>query len=417
VSTEANTISYPPRFESLSKLQELVTRTYSAELWQAVKAGLALAASLSLSGRTNPLTLIFEGAPGRGKSTVVNMFAPDREENFQYLYRLDSFTPKSFVSHAANIPKKEMEQVDLLPKLKNKLLVTKELAPLFRGREEALRESFATLTAVLDGKGHLSASGVHGTRGYGTAHVFNWIGGTTPIPAKTDEIMAQLGNRLLRYEIVGEKESEADLVEFVRTYEARPIEDECKTLTNLFVAAYFQQFPPNSVDQSRIALTTGDRLQLVRLAKLTAQGRVELHRDDLSVDFIPGEPEGPQRLILLLRTYLLGFALLNPERKVNDEGIASVRHVAFSSIPRNRRRVLRALLTVSGELTTADAEKVLGVSQPTARNLMKELAATGLAIFDGGTGSAASRLVLADDWKWLLPQEAFAESETQLCEV
>jgi hypothetical protein len=94
-----------------------------------------------------------------------------------------------------------MNQVDLLPKLKDKVLLTKELAPLFRGSDDELRANFATLTAVLDGKGHVSASGVHGTRGYDGRIVFNWLGGTTPIPARTDVIMGQMGNRLLRYEI------------------------------------------------------------------------------------------------------------------------------------------------------------------------------------------------------------------------
>jgi hypothetical protein len=39
------------------------------------------------------------------------------------IYRSDKFTPKAFVSHAANKKKGELEKNDLLPKLKNKVLV------------------------------------------------------------------------------------------------------------------------------------------------------------------------------------------------------------------------------------------------------------------------------------------------------
>src|SRR5438309_1610364 len=126
------------------------------------------------------------------------------------------------------VKKKDIQQVDLLTRLRQKTLLVKELAPLFRGREDELRENFATLTAVLDGKGHMTASGVHGTRGYEGNFVFNWLGATTPVPAKTDAIMAQLGNRLLRYEIVGNEQSEEELMEFTMSSDPGRTEEECR---------------------------------------------------------------------------------------------------------------------------------------------------------------------------------------------
>ena len=229
------------------------------------------------------------------------MFAPDRATTTKYLYRLDGFTSKSFVSHAASKTTSELTEIDLLPKIKDKLLITKELAPLFRGREDALRENFATIAAVLDGKGHLSASGVHGTRGYEGEHVFNWIGGTTPIPADTDRIMAQLGNRLLRYEIIGQAPTEDELLEFAASYTASDVDRRCKQLVNQFLEAHFQKFPLGSVELSSIEMTEEQRRSFVRAAQLTAQGRVETQRLEVqsndgqrSHDYVSGEPEGPQ---------------------------------------------------------------------------------------------------------------------------
>jgi len=111
-------------------------------------------------------------------------------------YRSDKFTPKAFVTHAANIKKDELAQIDLLPKLNGKVLLTKELAPLFRGREEDLKDNFSILISVLDGKGFTSDSGTHGRRGYSEPVLFNWIGATTPLPPSTHRLMSQLGTRL-----------------------------------------------------------------------------------------------------------------------------------------------------------------------------------------------------------------------------
>jgi hypothetical protein len=350
----APNILKPTASDILKELEGKITQTYSGELWQATLAALAVLASLSLKARSNPLTLIFEGASGRGKSTVINMFAPDRNETRKYLYRLDKFTPASFVTQAASIAKEDLDGIDLLPKIKDKLLVTKELAPLFRGREDALRETFGTLAAVLDGKGHKTASGVHGTRGYDENHVFNWIGGTTPIPPQTDAIMAQLGNRLLRYEIVGEKQSEEELLKFLQTYKAATIEDECKALANSLVELHFEANPVSSVEQESISFPTELMIDLLRLSKLVAQARVEVGRVKIEndVEYCAGEPEGPHRVGVLLRTYALGYALMIGKPEVDAEVLESVRHLAFSSIPRNRRKLLRALLLSGGRIET-----------------------------------------------------------------
>lgn len=398
---------------TLIELEAEVLAYYSAELWTGTKAALGVLASLSLADRANPLTLIFEGAAGRGKSTIVNMFTPIGE-NSEFMYRLDAFTPKSFVTHAANVPNEQREEIDLLPKLKDKLLVTKELAPLFRGREEALRENFATLTAVLDGKGLRSASGVHGTRGYEGEYIFNWIGATTPIQARTDTIMAQLGNRLVRYEIVGEEESLEDLIAFAEKFQPARTEDRCRELVNRFASQFFKAHPVGSVRRESIQTPKDSLVDIVRLAQLTAAGRVELTTSDNGDEWVKvGEPEGPHRIILLLRTLASGLALLDEHPSVNADVMNTIRHVAFSSIPKDRRKTLRAVLANGGKIDSLTLEGRLNVSRPTARRMLLELAATGICEHTTGSGREGNRISLAEHWVWLLPPDA--ESETQVC--
>ncbi len=409
----------------LERLKTEVISRYNAELWEALRAGLAVICSLSLKNRSNPVALIYEGPSGRGKSTVINMCEPDRPETRKVLFRLDTFTPKSFVSHAANVSREDLEKNDLLPQLKQKTLLTKELAPLFRGTENALRENFAMLTAVLDGRGHRSASGVHGPRGYEGAHVFNWLGATTPIPSRTDAVMAQLGNRMVRYEIVGQEAEDEDLIAFVESYQPAIIEDKCRAMVNALIAEHFKEFGGDTFDPQQILIPQEVKVQFINLARLTACGRVELEACGTGEDeqYVAGVPEGPQRIILILRSIALGQALLESKGDLNPEIMNTIRHICFSSIPRNRRQLLRAVLITGGHLSSKEASRILRVSLPTARRFMRELAATGIVDLQSGAGNIPDRVKLAEKWQWLIGREPIAddgqfdpaENEMEVC--
>jgi hypothetical protein len=397
--------------ERLAALEETVTDVYGEELWIATKTGIAVIAALSFKGIANPITLLYEGGAGRGKSTIINILNPDRESTRKLVYRLDNFTPKAFVSHAANVSKEDIGKIDLLPQLTNKVLLVKELAPLFKGREDELRANFAMLTTVLDGKGYVSASGVHGTRGYEGSYVFNWLGATTPVSAKTDAIMAQLGNRILRYEIVGRKQSEQELVEFARNFQPETKEATCRKAVNDFLEIHFGQYPSRTVSPDSIEIPNDVAVELVRLANLIADGRVEVTRTtDIEEEFLAGISEGPHRIIVYLRTIAQGLALICGRDAVNAEDLDIMRLIAFSTINFTRREVLRAVLVARGTLTSAELESKLGVSRPTARARMRELAATGIVSLKKSSGSIGESLTLTEDWKWLLPQDT-AEPE------
>src|SRR3990172_3902192 len=117
-------------------------------LWPAVEVGLSVCGTLLLADNSNPVAVIYVGPPSSSKTTVADMFAGHR-----LCYRSDNFTPASFVSHAANRSAKDLQKVDLLPRIKHKVLVTPELATIFRGKEDDLVNQFKIITRVLDGQG------------------------------------------------------------------------------------------------------------------------------------------------------------------------------------------------------------------------------------------------------------------------
>ena len=394
-STDTSTVT-------LADVADLILQHYRQELCQAIKASLGVVASLSLKKRDHCLVVVFEGPSGRGKSIVIRVTMPDRESTGNYLLRVDDFTPASFVSHASNRNTKQLDKIDLLPKLKDKVMLTKELAPLFRDDEKELRQNFARLTSILDGDGYKTQSGMHGARGYDGRYVFNWIGATTPIPQRTHKIMAQLGNRILIYEIAGEDTSEDDLMEFARSYGTNDTVAECCKLVNDFVDAHFLQHPIESVDPESIAIPDELLRELIRYAKLISCGRVEVERHDRGTLEV-GPAEGPQRIILLLQTLARGLALADGRTAVAGDDLSLIRHIAFSSIPTKRRELLRALLAGGGTLDSSQVEAALDTSRPTALNRIRELGATGIAVYSEGDpkSSTPASITLADEWKWL----------------
>jgi hypothetical protein len=130
-------------------------------LWPAVDVGLATCATLLLADNTNPVAVIYEGPPASSKTTVADMFAGHPSATVR-----TTSTPAAFVSHATNQRRESLAKVDLLPRIRHKVLVTPELATIFRGKDDDLVNQFKIITRVLDGQGLVTDSGAQGRRGY-----------------------------------------------------------------------------------------------------------------------------------------------------------------------------------------------------------------------------------------------------------
>jgi hypothetical protein len=392
---------------------------YYHGLAPSVRAYLAVFGAMSLGGRTKPLSLIFETPSGYGKTAVLQMaFAEQGSRMAKYVYRSDCFTPKSFVSHAANVSAAELESIDMLPKLKDRVLITKELAPIFRGRQDELTSNFSMLISVLDGKGFVSNSGSRGERGYHGSIVFNWVGATTPIPAETHQLMAQLGTRFLFYEVPAHLPTEADLLVFLDSeHSAHEAEKKCNEAVQNFVCQFFERHPLGTIDKGAIEFPDAYKIQLVRLAKLLTQGRAKLRYEKVGAEYeavSADPPEAPYRALQSLKELAFGHALISGRFEITLDDLGLVRDVALSSVPGHLRPIIKAL-TSSESVDTATCRSLCGVSSPTARKRFRELELLGLADpIPAPASNESNQIALADQYSWL---REGTENETEVCVV
>jgi hypothetical protein len=166
------------------------------ELWEPVEFTLSVRTVLIIADITLPFAGIVLGPSGGLKTATIELY-----RNTKDTYYLDSFTAKSFVTHNTGIPKEKLDEIDLLPALKDKLFLTPELSPTFSKKEDDLNEILGIITRVLDGQGYESQSGAQGYRGYTGKHMFVWIGAAVDVPRKVHRLLATLGPKLYFFRI------------------------------------------------------------------------------------------------------------------------------------------------------------------------------------------------------------------------
>jgi hypothetical protein len=408
----------PPTSSNRNLLEELVNPKigkYYPALLDTVHACLSVCVTLSLKNKTKPLSLILETPSGYGKTAVLQMFFeppnPDPKKKAwylaEYIYRSDKFTPKSFVTHAANVKKADLEKMDLLPKLKNKVLITKELAPIFRGRETEMQENFSILISILDGKGFTSDSGSQGTRGYKEPIIFNWLGATTPLKAQTHRLMSQLGTRLLFFEVPVSEPTDAELLLYAKTNEAGAAEAECNLAVNNFLMEFFGRHPKDSIDQDSILFPEDLLEQLVGWARFLVKARSEVKYDKEYKEWEPIAAlpsEGPWKVINYFKELAMGHALIHGRRKIEESDLEFVAHVALSSVPGHLRNVIKQL-RIHDKLESPLGEKLCAVSRPTIRKYFKELDILGIVKLKVGDDFADEphTVTLTSEYRWLKP--------------
>ena len=359
---------------------------------------------LLLNDVANPFALALVDVPSSGKTITLNFFDVPH-----LAYTTDNFTPASFVSHASNVKREELANVDMLPRIRYRTLIVRDLAPIFGVKEDELLKTIGILTRALDGEGLETDSGVHGKRGYKGDWLFMLLAGTTPIPPRVFKVMGTLGSRLFFLALHSNAKSHDELIAQNRGTARREKERICREATDSFLRTLWTA-NPGAVEWDKNGDPDNCLRVIARCAELLAalRGAIQVWQTDDSVNHNVPVTEQPDRINCLLYNLARGHALLCGRTRLEEADLAPVLEVTFDSAPTIRSKVFRSLLEQNGTLKTAQVEKLLRCSKPTALKEMEALAVLGVADKTDGDaeyGRPEHELRLAEKFQWFLTDE------------
>ncbi len=328
---------------------------------------LATVCQLLIKDVKNPFALVIVDVPSSGKTISLDFFAGLPE----IVYPTDKFTAASFVSHAANIKKEKLAEIDLLPRIRFKTLIARDMASVFSDKQDVLEESLGILTRVLDGSGLQKDSGVHGGRGYKGNYSFMMLAASTPLRKKIWDVMGNLGARLFFLNLRQPDPSIEDLTEQLTSGSFPEKEQRCLYATNELLKTIWNQYP-EGIDWDR----RRDKKELLgliaRCATLLARARGVLK--DMGKDELEPQTEKPSRLNQLLYNFARGNAIANGRLELKLYDIKQSLVLATESSPPNRSQIIIHLLENSGVSNSTSLEKLLKCSKPTVIKYAEELA-------------------------------------------
>ena len=319
------------------------------------------------------------------------------EEVREWLYRSDKFSTASFVSQSASVSITRLGQVDLLPRIKNRVLITPELAPTFRGKREEIEGRFSILARVLDGRGLMVDGGTHGRRGYEGDYPFLWLGATTYLSPVAFEAMASVGNRIFFFDTSPPRPGLAELAELAMRGGSAGNEEACTKACDGLLDHFFTEHLDDDEDDENGSLSLLSRPTLeLKEASVIASAAWMIARLRAQK---PGQEEYEYRIVESLTLLAQGRAAIEGSSVVRPEHLQIIRHIAMSSARPELRPVIAALLQDdSGALDVGEVKELSDCSRDTALERMKALARTRVCRFHKGRApKKPSRVQLAPE--------------------
>jgi predicted transcriptional regulator len=407
---------HPGMEQKIYNLKKTIEEQFPG-LWKPTEACLSVLAQLLIKDVSNCFLLVFVGAPASRKTTVLQWFA-----GIDLTYRSDDFTPSSFVSHYAGATEEKLAEIDLLPRIKGKVLLTPELLPIFDAPYETLMRNMGIITRILDGQGYTSDSGVHGQRGYKGFegdYVFHWLGAIALVPHRIWSLLGNMGPRIYFYQFPKEEEKEAKEL-------AKELQDDftnktkiCRNAVHNFISYLWNNY--SQIGKWEKEKDYSSALEAIaNLAMLLAKLRGNIEYQHVDEPGENGEEsretytqpiiEEPHRANQVLYNLARGHALLYGRKFITDADIPLVTKIALNSANTDRVKLFEILLDNNGTATTKQFEERLDCSANMAIRTMTTLKILGLIdISKDNPGEKGGRpmkiAVLKPKFQWVLKQE------------
>ena len=376
----------------ISALKEKWENVIGANKWDYFEACLSAVCTLFLKDNKNPLGIVIIGPSAGSKSTILNMF--------KYLpngltHHTDKFTPASFLTQATNVPKDKLEEVDLIRKLPNRVLLVPDLAPMFGRKEQDVRESLSILTRVMDGDGLSNDGGVQGHREFNEECVFVLLGAVVKITPAIWRIVSEMGTRLLfmRMDRINIHTSQNKLL-MSQLRNADSFELEISEIRKLVHELISDRIENIGIRKVSIQLPDETELELIsKISELVAKLRITVDRE-AGLE----QNEAPVRVAKQLINILKGRAIVYGRDKIIESDIQLALHIALSSVNECRGQIVKYAIEKCGEYIKLE-EFVANTSYMSTK-LREELnTLTQIGILVEGKDGNANRWKLDDKWE------------------
>jgi hypothetical protein len=131
------------------KLQDLkqAVQDEMPEIWPGIEFVLSVSRILNIEGCSLPFIGIILGRPSSYKTVILELI-----RGWYNTFYTDNFTARSFVSHSTSVDPEQLEQIDMLPRIRNRIFLTPELSPMFTTKEEDLTQLLGIITRIADGQ-------------------------------------------------------------------------------------------------------------------------------------------------------------------------------------------------------------------------------------------------------------------------
>jgi hypothetical protein len=395
--------------EKYQNLKDVIGNTMP-EIWPGLEFELSILRILSIEGCTLPFIGIILGRPSSYKTVIISLL-----KRWINAFYTDNFTARSFVSHSTAVnSKEELEEIDMLPKIKGKMFLTPELSPMFTTKEEDLIQLLGIITRIADGHGYVSDSGAHGHRGYDEDIMFTWTGAAVDIPYKVYKLLGNLGAKLYFFRMKFDEQTTDQLMDYAADDEEfNPQVLEIRNALYDYLK-WFEICPAmtpkmkwdksnDSMDALKYIVGMADLLSYLRCV-----AQVWETHDSQGSDYAYSisQREIPRRAITCLKNLARGHALLTGRNHITLDDISMIIKTALDTAPIERVSLFSLLIANNGLLTTTQILQSLKVSRPTALRTMAEFKAIDLVEMEDfreeGQNNYSKRIVLNPRFNWFL---------------
>jgi hypothetical protein len=339
----------------MAELRETLTRWLSIPAEDADLIDFALAVYISHRIPGDPLWGIIIDASGGGKTELLRSLRNRPDTEF-----LSKLTEKTLVSGFRD-PKHPNDDPSLLPKLNEKVLIIKDLAPLLSMRREARNSIIADLRDAYDGFSDHGRGNV-GKVAYESR--FSLLTAATLAIERFDTVEQELGERFIKIRARGD--GSRDKVR--RAIGNIGADNSMRTEIEGAIGAFL-----GSIKVTTTPIPQELQEQLVLLSDFTAKARSSVARDrNGDLQYHPRAEVGT-RLGKELGKLLIALAAVRGKVSPDDADLATVQRVAEDCLPPNRLLVINAVR--SGPLKAAEVERATGLAHKTALRVLDDLRA------------------------------------------